>query len=135
MNHKKHPVFIRVVTNNKHVVCINPLQLSSFQILEKAKVKVKADTAEGFTYIEADTLRFYYPTGTGLTYSVGVDITQEEFNYICHTLQEFLYLNEVEFRAKGEASERKKLELWNQIAEEEVAPTLPKTKDEAQTEA
>jgi hypothetical protein len=127
-SHKKFPTFLRVISNNKVVVCINPLQLSSFQILEKAKIKVKEEV------IETDTIRFYFPSGTGLSYSVGVDITQEEFNYICSALLEYLYLTETEFRAKSIALEKAKMDRWNEIAQEEVTPTIPKEPEQAPLE-
>jgi hypothetical protein len=121
----KHPIFLRIKTSDQAVICINPLQLSSFQILEKAKIKDKDGNVQ-----ELDTVRFYFPQGTGLSYSVGIDLTQQEFNYICSTLLEFLYLNEFEYRAKTEAAEKKKVEEWNKImaaeAEEEKELTEKK---------
>jgi hypothetical protein len=124
--HKKYPTFLRVITTDKIVVCINPLQLSSFQIIEKAKIKVKGQDEP----VEADTIRFYFPSGTGLTYSVGLDITQEDFNYLCNALQEYLYLTEPEFRAKSAALEKARMEEWNKIAQEETAPELPEKVEE-----
>ena len=109
-NHKKHPVFIRIVSNNQSVVCINPLQLSSFQITEKAKIKQKDGTI-----VEADTLRLFFPSGTGLSYTVGVDISPDEFLYVCNTLREFLYLNEYEFKARSAEMDAVKLAEWNAL--------------------
>ena len=109
-NHKKHPVFIRIVSNNQSVVCINPLQLSSFQIMEKAKIKQKDGTI-----VEADTLRLFFPSGTGLSYTVGVDISPDEFLYVCNTLREFLYLNEYEFKARSAEMDAGKLAEWNAL--------------------
>lgn len=124
VNHKKHPVFIRIITNEHVVVCINPLQLSSFQIVEKAKLVNK----EGETY-EADTIRFFFPSGTGLSYSVGKDITAEDFLYICNTLREFVYLNEPEFKNRTAALDAQRMADWNKIMqdvdEEEKAVTEP----------
>lgn len=117
-SHKKTPAFIRVVTNEKKVVCINPLQLSSFEILEKAQIKVKNPDGGEPVIKEADTIRFYFPAGTSLTYSVGMQISREEYNYICNTLLEFLYLNEQEFEAKSKAIATAKMSEWNQISEE-----------------
>lgn len=114
--HKKTPVFLRVITSEKTVVCINPLQLSSFQILEKAKIKIKGKTPEEVEVIEADQVKFYYPSGTGIVYTVGIDLTQEEFNYVCATLLEFLYLNEAEFKAKSIAIEKFRMEEWNALS-------------------
>jgi len=130
-SHKKFPTFLRIISNNNTVVCINPLQLSSFQILEKAKC-IDPKTKETF---EADTVRFFYPQGTGLVYSVGVDITQEQFNYICTALLEYLYLTETEFRAKTMAIEKARMEEWNRIAQEETEPTLPEKPEQAPLEA
>ena len=109
-SHKKSPIFIRVISNEHTVICINPLQLSSFQIIEKAKIRQKDDHV-----IEADTIRFFYPTGNGLSYSVGIDITAEEFLYICNTLREYLYLNEAEFKARTAELDQAKLAEWNAI--------------------
>lgn len=119
MAHKKNPVFLRIITNEKAVVCINPLQLSTFQILEKAKLKVKTAAPGGTDeFIFADTIKFYFPSGTGLSYSVGIDITQDEFNYICGTLLEFLYLNKTEFEAQSKAIEQARMDEWNKISED-----------------
>lgn len=122
-SHKKTPVFIRIVSNDKVVTCLNPLELSSFQILSNATIKVPTgekgtDGKPVFANKQADTIRFYFPSGTGLSYSVGVDITAEEFNYICSTLLEFMYLNEYEFKAKTQAIEQGRMEEWNKISEE-----------------
>lgn len=114
--HKKTPLFIRIIASNKEVVCFNPHQLSSFRIREKAKHKVKRP--DGEEVIEADTIHLYFPAGTGLTYVVGVDITQEQFDYVCSTLIEFLYLNEAEFKAKSEAIQTARMNEWNKISEE-----------------
>ena len=128
-SHKKHPIFIRIKSNDNSVVCVNPQHLSSFQILEKAKVRVKDDTQpDGFKLVETDTIRFYFPQGTTLGYSVGVDITQNEFNYVCATLLEYLYLNEIEFRAKTDAIEKAKAEEWNAIKAAEQAEEAALTK-------
>ena len=107
-SHKKHPVFLRIIAHKNSVVCINPLQLASFQIMEKAKL-----TDKDGKVTEADTIRLFYPSGTGMSYSVGKDITQEEFAYICETLREYLYLNEQEFKAKTAALEAQRIAEWN----------------------
>lgn len=114
--HKKTPVFIRIIATNKEVICINPLELSSFRIREKAKHKIKRP--DGEEVIEADSLHFYFPTGMGLTYVVGEDISQENFDYVCATLLEFLYLNEAEFKAKSEAIEKAKMYDWNKLSQQ-----------------
>lgn len=125
-NHKKHPVFIRIVSSNSSVTCVNPLQLSSFQIIEKAKIKQKDGTT-----IEADTIRLFFPSGNGLSYSVGIDISTDEFLYVCNTLREFLYLNEYEFKAKTAEMEAAKVKEWNELmaaeeAEEKAMTETPK---------
>jgi len=125
-NHKKYPTFIRVRASDKSVVCINPTQLSSFTITEKAKIKT--GTKEAPVYTEADTIRFYFPAGTGLTYSVGVDITQEEFDYVCSTLLEYLYLNEGEFEARSKAIANQKMEDWQNLSKENEEKLTPTTK-------
>ena len=113
-SHKKHPIFLRIISSNNTVVCLNPLQLSSFQIVEKAHIKVKATTPQEPSEVIADTIRFYFPNGTGLSYSVGVDISQEEFNYVCNTLREFLYLSEPEFRVRSaELAAAAHMAEWN----------------------
>lgn len=124
-SHKKYPTFIRITSSNNQVICINPLHIVSFQIKEKAQIKQK----DGSTS-ENDIIRLYTAFGTTFSYSVGIDITEQEFAYVCSTLIEFLYLNEAEFRAKSDAIEAKKLEEWNKVmadeAEEEKALTEPK---------
>lgn len=124
-NHKKYPTFIRIKSRDNQVICIQPSLIASFQIQEKAQVKIKDGTT-----IEADTIRLYTAVGTTFSYSVGIDINEQEFGYICATLIEYLYLNETEFRAKSDAIEGRKLEEWNKVmadeAEEEQAVTTPK---------
>lgn len=118
-SHKKNPVFIRIISHDGVVECINPLQVSNFQIVEKAKIKIKSkDAKEGVEIVEADTIRFYFPSGTGRSFSVGIDITQNEFDCICSTLLEYLYLNEQEFLAKTAAIEKSKMSEWNKISQE-----------------
>lgn len=126
--HRKHPIFIRIVAGNKMVVCINPLELSSFQIVEKAKVTVKRP--DGPETIEADTIRFFFPSGTGLTYTVGVDFSQEQFDYVCATLIEFLYMNEAEWKARNESIKQAQMDDWNKLSEENEAK-LPEPPKEA----
>lgn len=117
--HKKTPIFLRVITNEKKVICINPAQLSSFEIVEQAEIKVKSkDPNAPPEVVKADTVRFYFPSGTALTYSVGLTITKEEYNYVCNTLLEYLYLNEAEFVAKTESIKKAQMEDWNKISEE-----------------
>lgn len=128
-SHKKHPIFLRIVANDQVVTCLNPLELSTFQILQKAQILVKKadpkDPASKNEYKEADTIRFYFPSGTGLSYSVGIDMTQQEFDYVCGTLLEFLYLNQSEFEARTKAIEQERMTEWNKISEEnsEKQPT------------
>lgn len=126
--HRKTPLFLRIVTHDKAVVCINPHQLSSFQILEKASIKVKSKVPMGEDkVIEADTIRFYFPSGTGLSYSVGLDLTQEEFNYVCTTLLEFLYLNEAEFKARSQAIAEESMKEWETLSNDNEAKLIPAT--------
>ena len=124
-NHKKHPIFIRIKSRDNTVICIQPSLIASFETKEKAKIKLKDGSI-----IEADTIRLYTAVGTTFSYSVGIDIDEQEFGYICATLIEFLYLNETEFRAKTEAIEKQKFFDWNKAmedeAEEEKALTEPK---------
>lgn len=122
--HKKSPIFIRVTATNQQVICINPLHVSSFHIKEKAKFKVRSNPADRNSPEEervGDTIFIYFPQGTGLTYRVGIDITQEDFDYICATLIEFMYLNEGEFRSKSEAIEKAKIAEWNKLSRENEA--------------
>jgi hypothetical protein len=124
-NHKKYPIFIRVKSRDNQVICIQPSLIASFQIEEKAKIKLKDGNV-----VEADTIRLYTAVGTTFSYSVGIEINEQEFGYVCATLIEFLYLNEQEFRAKSEALEKQKFFDWNKAmedeAEEEKALTEPK---------
>lgn len=120
-SHHKTPMFIKIITNPKQVVCINPFELSSFQIIEKAKIKKLKDDKD---FIEADTIRFFYPSGTGLSYSVDVDITRQQYDYICATLLEWTYLNEAEFVAKSKAIEQGRIDEWNRISQENEAKLL-----------
>lgn len=121
--HKKTPAFIRIITSEKEVVCINALELSTFQILEKHKIQTKGakDSKDPTDFLFADTLKFYFPTGTGLSYSVGVNITQQDFNYICATLLEFVYLNETEFNTRHAALQESKMDEWNKLSQENEA--------------
>lgn len=122
--HKKSPVFVRVTATNAQVVCINPLHVSSFHIKEKSKFKVKVDPNDPKSAIEervADTIFLYFPQGTGLTYRVGIDITQADFDYLCATLIEFMYLNEAEFKSKSEAIEKARMDDWNKLSKENEA--------------
>lgn len=111
--HRKTPAFLRIVASNQMVMCINPLQLSSFSILEKSKITLKDKTV-----IEGATIHFYFPSGTGIDFTVGHNITQEEFDYVCSTLLEFLYLNEAEWKAKNAAIAATQVAEWNKISEE-----------------
>jgi hypothetical protein len=124
-NHKKYPSFIRIKSRDNTVICVQPSLIASFEIKEKAQIKLKDGNV-----VEADTIRLYTAVGTTFSYSVGIDINEQEFGYICATLIEFLYLNEAEFRAKSEALEKKRVEEWDKImqdeAEEEKALTEPK---------
>lgn len=122
-SHKKNPIFLRIITNEKKVVCINPSQLSSFEIVEQAEIKIKSkDPAVTVPEIvKADTIRFYFPSGTALSYSVGYTISKEEYNYVCATLLEYLYLNENEFVAKTEAIAKAKMDDWNSISKDNEA--------------
>lgn len=132
--HKKSPIFIRIIASNKTVVCINPFQLSSFRIVEKSKVKIRSNSTDKNAppeEIEADAIYFYFPAGTGLSYVVGVDITQDQFDYICATLTEFLYLNEHEFKSKTEAINQSKMNEWNKISTENEEKVVETTTKEA----
>lgn len=114
--HQTDHLFIRVKANDRSVVCFNPHQVSSFQIIAKAMIKTK--TPEGDKIIEADTVRLFFPAGTGLSYSVGIDIEQADFDYICATLLEFMYMNETEHKARSMAIEKHKMDDWNKISKE-----------------
>lgn len=111
--HRKTPAFLRIIASNQSVVCISPLQLASFSIFEKSKVKLKDGT-----FIEGPTIHFHFPAGTGLDYTVGHNITQAEFDYVCATLLEFLYLNESEWAARNKAIANERVEEWNKISDE-----------------
>lgn len=133
--HKKTPIFIRIISNDERVVCINPLELSTFQVVSNARVQLKGDkrNPKEEDFGNADTIRFYFPSGTGLSYSVGVDITKDEFNYICATLLEFMYLNEQEFKAKSEAIVKERMTEWVKISKNnedslQEAPVATETK-------
>lgn len=114
--HRKTPAFIRIVASNQRVMCINPLELSSFTILENSKITLKDKTV-----IEGPTIHFYFPSGTGIDFTVGHNITQAEFDYVCSTLLEFLYLNEAEWKAKNAAIAAVQVEEWNKISQENEA--------------
>lgn len=116
--HKKTPMFLRVITNERIVVRVNPSHVASYQIIVNAKIKTKEGT------LEADTIHIYFHSGTGLSYSVGVDISREEFAYICATLAEFDYLNEYEFKAKTEHLRQAQMEEWNKISQENEVQTV-----------
>ena len=117
--HKKSPLFLKVITTDKQIVCINPAQLSSFQIQKDAslvKLKAGVDKAKNeddLVRYTADVVRFYFPSGTGMTYEVGKEITEENFNYIVATLQEWVYMNKIEFDAVSELKAKEALEKWN----------------------
>ncbi len=118
--HKKTPIFLRIVTNEKKVICINPTKLSSFEIVQGAEIKIKSKDPNVTTpeIFKGDTIRFYFPDGQGLSYTVGLQINETEYNYICNTLLEFLYLNEEEFVAKSAMIEAAKMADWNKISDE-----------------
>lgn len=128
-SHKKTPVFLRIKASDNSVVGINPLHCSSFNIVENAKYKYQpTDKTKPVEERTANTIYFYFPQGTGLTYRVGLDITQAEFDYICATLLEFMYYNEAEFKARGIAmatakmDEFKKLSLENESKLDTLTP-------------
>lgn len=116
--HRKSPLFIRITTFKNKVVCVNPYELSSFQIIEKAKIRIKKPAEGQPDFVVADTIHFYFPSGMGLTYIVGEDISQEEFNYVCATLAEFMYMNEQEFKARSEKIKADQMADWNALSEE-----------------
>lgn len=130
MSHKKIPAFIKIITNEKQVVCINPLKLASFQLISAAPVRIDAATGarataqttkENVTMCERDTLAFFYPDGKSIVYSVGFEISQQEFDYVCETLLEFLYLNRSEYDSKTLEIETKRMAEWNRISKENEA--------------
>jgi hypothetical protein len=116
-SHKKHPVFIRIKTSDNEVICVQPTQLSSFRIKEKHEVKNRDGQALG----TGDTIWLYLPSGTYTRYTVGMEITQEEFNYTCNTLREFLYLSEPEFKAKTAELDLQRKADWDAIMSDEDA--------------
>lgn len=128
--HKKTPIFIRIVTNDKQVVCINPLQLASFEIIDQARIKISGpkDSKEESDYTVTPTVRFYLPQGTAMSYSVGLQITQSEFDYICSTLLEFLYLNEIEFKAKSAAIAKAQMDEFVALSKENEEKLANETK-------
>lgn len=107
--HKKQHIFLRIKTSQNEVICINPQHFASFRIVEKYSVlnKDKQEIGKG------DTLFFYLPVGTVSRFTVGMEITQEEFNYVSSALVEFLYQTEPEFKARTEAIAAQKLQEWN----------------------
>ena len=122
--HKKHPVFLRIKTSDNEIICVNPLQLASFRIKEKYEVTNRDKQVIG----TGDTIWFYLPAGTYTRYTVGIEITQAEFNYVTSTLLEYLYLNQTEFQAKTAAMEYAKIEEWNKVISEEAEEEKTLTK-------
>lgn len=121
-NHQKKPVFIRVIGTDKNVVGVNPLQISSFAITENVKVKIKPAKEGDPTEHVGNQIEFFYPVGTVLKYIVGLTISEADFNYVCTTLLEFMYLNQPEFEARCKLHESQKMEGWlKQSAENEAA--------------
>lgn len=112
-NHQKAHIFVKIISTDKSIVCINPHNLSSFAITPNKKISYKDGTS-----IQADSLDLYYPQGTGLSYSVGINITKENFDYVCGTLAEFVYLNEYELKLKVEAIEKTNMDEWTKLSEE-----------------
>jgi len=131
--HKKSPLFLKVITTDKQIVCINPTQLSSFQIIKSAPLYkpkpgvTKPQSEEDVERYTADVVRFYFPSGTGMTYEVGKDITEADFEYILTTLQEWVYLSRPEFEAITTEKQKAELEAWNKAMEDEEPP-LPEVK-------
>ena len=107
--HKKSHLFLRIKTSTKEVVCINPFQLASFRIVEGYSIMNKDKQEIG----KGDTIFFYLPVGTITRFTVGMEFTQEEFNYVSSALVEFLYQTEPEFNARTEAINAKRLQEWN----------------------
>lgn len=128
MGHRKAPLFVKVITTDKQIVCINPQQLSSFQILKDAQLQRpkpgivgNPKSAEDLESYTADVIRFYFPSGTGISYEVGKDITNADFNYIVAALQEWVYLVADEFEAVNRAKEQAAIQEWNDtMAQPEV---------------
>lgn len=131
MGHRKSPLFIKIITTDSQIVCVNPSQLSSFQVLREhqcARLKEgivgKPKGPEDLDHYTADVLRFYYPQGTQLSYEVGKDITKDDLNYILAALNEWVYLTSFEFQAMQEARAKDALEAW-QPETQSAEPTTP----------
>lgn len=110
--HRKTPLFIRIITSKNKIICINPTNVFSFEIAEKATVRIKSKTPNDPSEIVGDTIYLYSPSGMGVNYTVGKDLTQEDFNNLCSTLSEYMYLNEAEFNAKSAQVKQEQMELW-----------------------
>lgn len=114
--HRTNPCFVRVKASENSVVLINLEQYSSIQIVENGKIKVKkGDTVEEIT---TKVIRFFLPTGTGLTYAVGVDISSDEFDYLCSVIMEYMYLSQAEFIARQKAKAEQQMDEWKKLSEE-----------------
>jgi hypothetical protein len=87
----------------------------------------KPQSEEDVERYTADVVRFYFPSGTGMTYEVGKDITEADFEYILTTLQEWVYLSRPEFEAITTEKQKAELEAWNKAMEDEEPP-LPEVK-------
>ena len=97
-----HPPFLRIITRDDQVVCINLSQISSFEIRSQEPFTPK--DGEPF---KADVIRFFYhTTDKVLTFIVGRQITAEEFNYTCAVLEELQYFTEAERTAIKIAKEK-----------------------------
>lgn len=125
--HKKFPIFIRIKTTEQEVICVNPQHVASFRILEKATINLKTEGTEKKSHV-GDTIWLYSPVGTVTRFTVGLEITQDEFNYVSATLCEYLYLNAQEFAAKSRELEARRLQEWN---DKMASPEIDKVEEPA----
>lgn len=120
VNYKKSPTFIKIIANEKQVLAINPNQLASFHI-QKDTIRIRAKAGLGrkpvneddYVRVQTDVIKLYYPSGTVLTYYVGEQITQEEFNYITTALIEWLFLLRPELDMQRKEEQDRKVKEWN----------------------
>ena len=129
--HKRRPQFIKIITTDKNIVCLNPEQVSNFQIQKDAQlwrpkpgITRPKDESEVEHYT-GSAVKFYFPSGQGLEYVVGRDITEQDFDYIVGILNEWVYLSQPEFESMQAAKQAAELEKWQQVMEDEAPEPVP----------
>lgn len=104
------PTFLRIITRDSQIVCINLNQLSSFEIKEKEQFMPKDGEA-----FEASVIRFFYhTTDKVLTFVVGHQITEQDFNYAVDALSGLVYQTPAERKQMAVDRERADIKAFEQ---------------------